>query len=372
MAFVVENVLHSRVEETFDIFRREMVNVLRHKHEALTLVSSRGGSSWSKTKQGRNGKKVRTDHDLKLLIGSLIDFAKRAGNSLVDGLVRKSLGRVFCKGCLSCKASNLIALDKVETFELTVIPGDRLRESPILLLLHFHNALREELGDLRRTVAEALDSRTYGPDLIQELRRRFEFLKLVNRYHSVAEDEVIFRALDVHVKNVVSAYTLEHTSTNDILESIFHKLMFEKEELKKVFQAISRACLLHRYIADQHLQTHGQRRRTEQATPGDFDKYGKGSLFLNGRANLRKILEVYKSEGHCGEPMKPENEHPLSNSTAQYNPLGGAQLWHNSYHKDLLEVLDELFSIQDSNDLSGLAPAIVQLKFFADVIIFYR
>ncbi|GKC80419.1 hypothetical protein Tco_1131193, partial [Tanacetum coccineum] len=111
---------------------------------------------------------------------------------------------------------------------------------------------------------------------------------------------------------------------------------------------------------------------TEQATPGDFDKYGKGSLFLNGRANLRKILEVYKSEGHCGEPMKPENEHPLSNSTAQYNPLGGAQLWHNSYHKDLLEVLDELFSIQDSNDLSGLAPAIVQLKFFADVIIFYR
>lgn len=76
-------------------------------------------------------------------------------------------------------------------FVLTVIPGDRLREAPILLLLHFHNALREELADLRRTAAEALDSRTYiGPDLIRDLRRRFEFLKLVNKYHSVAEDEV--------------------------------------------------------------------------------------------------------------------------------------------------------------------------------------
>lgn len=75
-------------------------------------------------------------------------------------------------------------------FELAVIPGVRLREAPVLLLLHFHNALREEVTDLRRTAAEALDSRIYGVDLIQELRRRFEFLKLVNKYHSVAEDEV--------------------------------------------------------------------------------------------------------------------------------------------------------------------------------------
>ncbi|GKA70707.1 zinc finger protein BRUTUS-like protein isoform X1, partial [Tanacetum coccineum] len=333
-----------------------------------------------------------------------------------------------------------------ETFELTVIPGDRLRESPILLLLHFHNALREELGDLRRTAAEALDSRTYGPDLIQELRRRFEFLKLVNRYHSVAEDEVIFRALDVHVKNVVSAYTLEHTSTNDILESIFHYLDVLKREDEKnmskpfqelvyfigtlqtsickhmakeeeqVFPLLTRQfstkeqasfvwqfmCSVPMLLLEDFFRwmnsflSSDERQNvlqcvkqvvpkdlliqevviscletTEQATPGDFDKYGKGSLFLNGRANLRKILEVYKSEGHRGEPMKPENEHPLSNPTAQYNPLGGAQLWHNSYHKDLLEVLDELYSIRDSNDFSGLAPAIVQLKFFADVIIFY-
>lgn len=331
-------------------------------------------------------------------------------------------------------------------FELTIIPGDRLRESPILLLLHFHNALREELGDLRRTAAEALDSRTYGPDLIQELRRRFEFLKLVNRYHSVAEDEVIFRALDAHVKNVVSAYTLEHTSTNDILDSIFHYLDVLKREdeidMSKPFQELvyfigTLQTSICKHMAKEEQQvfplltqqfstkeqasfvwqfmcsvpmllledffrwmnsflSSDERQNvlqcvkqvvpkdlliqevviscleaTEQASTGDFDKYGKGSLFLNGRANLRKILEVYTSEGHCREAMKPENEHPVSNPIAQYNPLDGAHLWHKAYHQDLLEVLDELYSIRDSNEFSGLVPAIIQLKFFADVIIFY-
>lgn len=333
----------------------------------------------------------------------------------------------------------------MSAFELTEIPGVRLREAPILLLLHFHNALREELADLRRTAAEALDSRIYGPDLIQELRRRFEFLKLVNKYHSVAEDEVIFRALDAHVKNVVSAYSLEHTSTNDILDSIFHYLDVLKKEdkrcISKPFQELvyfigtlqTNICkhmakeeeqvfpLLTRQFSTQEqasfvwqficsvpmilledffrwmnsFLSRDERENvlqcikevvpkdlllqevviscleaTEPTITGGLNKYGKGTLFLNGRANFRKLLELYKSEGHCGEALKLENEYPV-HATVQYNPLGGASLWHSAYHKNLVEVLEELYSIRDSNSLSGLAPAIVQLKFFADVIIFY-
>lgn len=53
---------------------------------------------------------------------------------------------------------------------------------------------------------------------------------------------MIFRALDVHVKNVVSAYTLEHTSTNDIWDSIFHYLDVLKKEdercISKAFQEL--------------------------------------------------------------------------------------------------------------------------------------
>nr|XP_043616928.1 zinc finger protein BRUTUS-like At1g74770 isoform X2 [Erigeron canadensis] len=333
--------------------------------------------------------------------------------------------------------------------QVTVISGERLLESPVLLLLHFHNALRKEVADLRRTAAEALNdgnSRIISSaDFIQELRRRFEFFKLVNKYHSVAEDEVIFRALDVHVKNVVSAYSLEHTSTNDILDSIFHYLDVLKNEnescISKPFQELVyfigtlqtsickhmakeeeqvfplltqqfstqeqasfvwqfmcsvpmllledffrwmnsflssderdnvRQCLKVVVPKDLYLQevVISCLEAKEQAITGDFDKYGKGSLFLNGRANFRKILEVYKSEGHCGEPMKPGCEYAVY-ETSQYNPLDGAHLWHTAYHKDLLEVLEELYSIRDSKDLSGFIPVIFQLKFFADVIIFY-
>ncbi|KAL4584008.1 hypothetical protein LXL04_008597 [Taraxacum kok-saghyz] len=104
----------------------------------------------------------------------------------------------------------------------------------------------------------------------------------------------------------------------------------------------------------------------EKTIAMDFDKYGKGSLFLNGHANFRKILETYTSAHHCEDIIQD----PVY-LTVEYNPLDGARLWHTAYHKDILEVLEELYAIQDSNDLSGLVPAIVQLKFFADAIIFY-
>ncbi|KAI7738980.1 hypothetical protein M8C21_010447 [Ambrosia artemisiifolia] len=328
---------------------------------------------------------------------------------------------------------------------LTVIPSARLRQAPILLLLHFHNALRQELADLYRTAADALDSRTYGPDLIPELRRRFEFFKLVNKYHSLAEDEVIFRALDAHVKNVVSAYTLEHTSTGDILDSIFHYLdVLNKEDeryISKPFQELvyfigtlqtsickhmakeeeqvfplltqqftteEQAAFVWQFMCsvpmllledffrwmnsflssderESVLQCIKQVvpedlllqevvisciRATEQISTGEFDKYGKGSLFLNDRANYWKIVELYTSEGHSREAMKPDHKYPV-HTTAQHNPLDSAHLWHRAYHKDFLEAAEDLYSIRGSNDLSGLAPAVVQLKFFADVIIFY-
>ncbi|KAJ0755039.1 putative transcription factor C2H2 family [Helianthus annuus] len=328
---------------------------------------------------------------------------------------------------------------------LTVIPGARLREAPILLLLHFHNALRLELAYLHRIVVEALDGRTYGPDLIPELRRRFEFFKLVYKYHSVAEDEVIFRALDAHVKNVVSAYTLEHTSTSDILDSIFHYLDVLKKEdethISKPFQELvyfigTLQTSICKHMAKeeeqvfplltQQFSTEEQAafvwqfmcsvpmllledffrwmnsflspderenvlqcikqvvpddlllqevvisciQATEQTSTGELNKNGKGSLFLNERANFWKILEVYTSEGHSIEAMKPDHAYAV-HTNAQHNPLNHAHIWHGAYHKGLLEAADDLYTIRGSNDLSGLALAVVQLKFFADVIIFY-
>jgi len=53
--------------------------------------------------------------------------------------------------------------------------------------------------------------------------------------------QVIFLALDAHVKNVVCTYSLEHNSTSDLFGSVFHfleELMVPKENISKLFQEL--------------------------------------------------------------------------------------------------------------------------------------
>jgi hypothetical protein len=54
--------------------------------------------------------------------------------------------------------------------------------------------------------------------------------------------QVIFLALDVHVKNVACTYSLEHESIDDLFDSIFHCLEVLLEEKKinisKAFQEL--------------------------------------------------------------------------------------------------------------------------------------
>jgi len=53
--------------------------------------------------------------------------------------------------------------------------------------------------------------------------------------------QVIFLALDTHVKNVICTYSLEHRSTNGLFGSVFHfldELMVPKENISKLFQEL--------------------------------------------------------------------------------------------------------------------------------------
>lgn len=119
--------------------------------------------------------------------------------------------------------------------------GVGLVDNPILVLVYFHKALRAEFAELRRIAVEALESGTHGVELLVLLRKRFEFLKLFYKYHSAAEDEVIFLALDELVKNVVSTYSLEHKSIDDLFDSVFNCLdVLDKEgkDNQKTFQGL--------------------------------------------------------------------------------------------------------------------------------------
>ncbi|KAK8537558.1 hypothetical protein V6N12_043716 [Hibiscus sabdariffa] len=110
---------------------------------------------------------------------------------------------------------------------LSAVSGVRLRDAPIHLLFYFHTAIRAELAELRRlAVAAAEDGKSgsYSREFAAELLRRFEFLKLVCKYHSAAEDEVVFLALDAHIRNVACTYSLEHESIDHNFDSVFHCL----------------------------------------------------------------------------------------------------------------------------------------------------
>ncbi|KAK6931529.1 RCHY1, zinc-ribbon [Dillenia turbinata] len=93
--------------------------------------------------------------------------------------------------------------------------------SPILIFLFFHKAIRLELDSLHRA---AIAFATNQNDNIKPLLERYHFLRSIYKHHSNAEDEVIFPALDLRVKNVARTYSLEHKGESDLFDQLFQLL----------------------------------------------------------------------------------------------------------------------------------------------------
>lgn len=80
--------------------------------------------------------------------------------------------------------------EKEEEWPEPSVSGASLVEAPILFFVVTHKAFRAELASVRRVAAEAAETGAVCGELVVDLSRRLEFLKLVYDYHSVAEDEV--------------------------------------------------------------------------------------------------------------------------------------------------------------------------------------
>ncbi|VFQ87175.1 unnamed protein product [Cuscuta campestris] len=104
--------------------------------------------------------------------------------------------------------------------------GNMDEDSPILFFLFFHKAIRLELDSLHRS---ALAYATGQLSDIQPLLERYRFLRSVYRHHSDAEDEVIFPALDIRVKNIAHTYSLEHKGESDLFDNLFELLNSHKK-----------------------------------------------------------------------------------------------------------------------------------------------
>ncbi|KAF7819891.1 zinc finger protein BRUTUS-like isoform X1 [Senna tora] len=94
-------------------------------------------------------------------------------------------------------------------------------ESPIFIFLFFHKAIRNELDALHRL---AMAFATGNRSDIHPLFERYSFLRSIYRHHCNAEDEVIFPALDIWVKNVAQTYSLEHEGESDLFDHLFELL----------------------------------------------------------------------------------------------------------------------------------------------------
>ncbi|KAL0318329.1 UNVERIFIED_CONTAM: Zinc finger protein BRUTUS-like [Sesamum angustifolium] len=331
--------------------------------------------------------------------------------------------------------------EKEEDWPLTWIAGVRLVDAPVLFFVATHKAFRAELAALRREAADAARNGVCGGEVVVDLWRRLEFLRLVYNYHTAAEDEVIFLALDAQVKNVVSTYSLEHKTIDDNFGSIFHHLdllmkrdedapqMFQeflcsigsiqsmicqhmqKEEeqifplVKQKFTSEQQSQLVWQYIcsvpvillekflpwmtlyltSDEKLDVLGciklitpkERilqevvlswiQKVERYSSDVRNIYGKGCQLLNG---LSSSKDMYPPQIQCEEEQQLEKTFPVQIRGIRV-PIKGIYIWHSALRRDFGDIIRELYQIRSSNCFSSLSSVVVQLKFIADVLIFY-
>lgn len=98
-------------------------------------------------------------------------------------------------------------------------------KSPILIFLFFHKAIRSELDKLHRAaLAFATNQEVDSEGDIKPLLKRYHLLRSIYKHHCNAEDEVIFPALDIRVKNVARTYSLEHEGESVLFDQLFDLL----------------------------------------------------------------------------------------------------------------------------------------------------
>ncbi|XP_076913974.1 zinc finger protein BRUTUS-like [Bidens hawaiensis] len=288
--------------------------------------------------------------------------------------------------------------------------------SPVHIFLYFHKAIRSELDALHRS---AVDFATNSLVEIEPLLKRYRFVRSIYKHHCNAEDEVIFPALDIRVKNVARTYSLEHEGESVIFDQLFALLdsdMQNKESYRRELASCTGAL---QTSISQHMS-----KEEEQVIPLLVEKFSfeeqaslvwhflcsipvnmmaeflpwlsasvssderqemrsmKGVIpeeallqqiiftWMDG-ANIfkkRKNLEdkgTYQCPCSSSQLMKPESS-PLD------PPVDEILHWHKVIKKELIDIAEAARSIQLSGDFSNLSSFNKRLQFIAEVCIFHR
>ncbi|KAG6403985.1 hypothetical protein SASPL_136219 [Salvia splendens] len=245
--------------------------------------------------------------------------------------------------------------------------------------------------------------------------------------------QVIFPALDSQVKNVVRAYSLEHSSIDDSFSCVFHylDLLINKEE--DASQTLQE--LISSIVTVQTVICHHMHKEEEQIFPLLMDRCSPEeqsklvwryicsfptmlleeflrwtTLYLTSYVKLdvlhciqlmvpkeRQLQEVLISwvqhRSSSSGPysiygkrhqlldglsnMDTLNREMLFNKASSIHdnsveePANGINIWHAALRRDLDQIVEELLHLICSNCSRSLSSVFVQLKFIVDVLIFY-
>ncbi|XP_031400784.1 zinc finger protein BRUTUS-like isoform X2 [Punica granatum] len=251
-------------------------------------------------------------------------------------------------------------------------------KSPILIFLFFHKAIRSELDRLHRAALDLATSRE-GAD-IEPLLKKYHFFRSIYKHHCNAEDEVIFPALDIRVKNVARTYSLEHEGESLLFDQLFELLRSNTQHEESYWRELaSRTGALQTSI-DQHMS-----KEEEQVVSAWLDGlkvHGSCGSCGNNSCDARcgqgsGCNKVLTENGHCAcEPSRPlkrkyaELSGDLTNSCMTH-PIDEILMWHNAIKRELNDIAEAARTIQLSGDFSDLSEFNHRLQFIAEICVFH-
>ncbi|KAK4430235.1 Zinc finger protein BRUTUS [Sesamum alatum] len=305
--------------------------------------------------------------------------------------------------------------------------------SPIRIFLFFHKAIRTELDGLHRT-ALALATNTSGGD-IKQLMEKCHFLRSIYKHHCNAEDEVIFPALDIRVKNVARTYSLEHEGESVLFDQLFTLLRSDMENEESYKRELASCTGALQTSISQHMS-----KEEEQVFPllrekfsfeeqaslvwqflcsvpvnmmAEFLPWLSSSISADERQDMRKCLQrIIPDErllqqiifnwmdglrmsnkrkrcedeprlssatenGHCSCEFSRSAQSDLllsdcnATSSSLYHPVDDILHWHKAIEKELNDIAEAARSIKLTGDFSDLSAFNKRLQFIAEVCIFH-
>ncbi|KAG8366638.1 hypothetical protein BUALT_Bualt17G0100500 [Buddleja alternifolia] len=277
--------------------------------------------------------------------------------------------------------------------------------SPIRIFLFFHKAIRAELDGLHRA-AMALATNRSGGD-IKQLIEKCHFLRSIYKHHCNAEDEVIFPALDIRVKNVARTYSLEHEGESVLFDQLFALLGNDMKNEESYNRELASCTGALQTSIGQHMS-----KEEEQVFPllnekfsfeeqaslvwqflcsipvnmmAEFLPWLSSSISPDERQDMRKCLQkIIPNEKLLqqiifnwmdGVKMSNKRKHceddPRLSSAVLYHPVDDILHWHKAIEKELNDIAEAARSIKLTGDFSDLSAFNRRLQFIAEVCIFH-